>query len=86
MFESISTTDGYSIVETDVRKLSCQMIEETLLLIKNIPFKVCIQDKTIKSMKVTEMGSNTEKEETDQKQRTVLLWKTMCSLCKSSQN
>ena len=60
MFESISTTDGYSIVETDVRKLSCQMIEETLLLIENITFKVCNEDKTIESMKVAEMGSNTE--------------------------
>jgi hypothetical protein len=60
MFESILTTDGYSIVETDVRRLSCQMIEETLLLIKDITFKVCKQDKTIESMKVAEMGSNTE--------------------------
>jgi len=60
MFESISTTDGYSIVETNVTKLTCQMIEETLLLIKNITFKLCKQDKTIESMKVAEMDSNTE--------------------------
>ena len=60
MFESISTKDVYSIVVTDVRKLSCQMIEETLLLVKNKTFKVCKQDKTIESMKVAEMGSNTE--------------------------
>lgn len=60
MFESISKTDGYSIVETDVRKLSCHMIEETLLLIKNVTFKVCKQDKTIESMKVAEISSNTE--------------------------
>ena len=60
MFKSISTMDGYSIVETNVRKLSCQMIEETLLLIKNIIFKVCKQGKTIESMKVAEMDSNTE--------------------------
>ena len=47
MFESISKTDGYSIMETDVRKLLCHLIEETLLLIKNVTFKVCKQDKTI---------------------------------------
>ena len=61
MFESISTTDGYSIVETDVRKLSCQMIEETLLLIKDITFKVCKQDKTIESIKVAEKWRQTLK-------------------------
>lgn len=60
MFESISTTDSYSIVETNARKLSCQMIEETLLSIKDIPFKVWKQDKTIESMKVAEVGSNTD--------------------------
>ena len=45
------------------RKLSCQMIEETVLSIKDIPLvlkQVWKQDNTIESMKVAEVGSNTD--------------------------
>ena len=41
------------------------MIGKNLSLIKNTTCKVCKQDKTIESKKVAEIGSNTEKEETD---------------------
>ncbi|KAL9951087.1 hypothetical protein ACROYT_G043683 [Oculina patagonica] len=52
MFQSISKTDGYNIEEADPNKLSCDMIEKTLLLIDKVAFKISKQDKIIESMEV----------------------------------
>lgn len=52
MFLSIVKTEGYTIKETEVRKLSWKLIVEMLLLIKTVSFKVSKEDKVVESMEV----------------------------------
>lgn len=52
MFTSISKTENYNIEETNVAQLSRKMIMETLLLVKNISFKVLKEDNVVELMEV----------------------------------
>ena len=56
MFIFISETKNYKINETDVTKLSKNIISETLLVINQVTFKVLKEEKVVISMNVIELS------------------------------
>ncbi len=52
MFQSVAKTENYNISESNVAKLSRNMITDTLLLIKKVSFKILSTDKLVVEMKV----------------------------------
>jgi hypothetical protein len=52
MFESLKGTKHYSIVESDVSKLSRKLISQTLLLAEKVSFKLSLEENEITFMEV----------------------------------
>ena len=54
MLQSVSETENYNISEINVANLTSNFISETLLLIKNVSFRILAVDKLVIDMKVTQ--------------------------------